>query len=341
MNILLSCVGRRSYLVNYFKESLKNKNGLVIGTNSEAFTSGMLACDKSFVVPHVNDKEYIPTLLKIAKDENVSMIVSLFDIDLPYLAKAKNIFKENNIEVVISSEKVIDISNDKLHTYNFLKNHGFNTPKTFICLDEVVDFIKNGDLEYPLYIKPRFGMGSIGVYKVDNIDELSFFYNYVKKQIKESYLSKLSSENLDEMVLIQESILGQEFGIDILNDLNGKYVMSVVKEKIAMRSGETDGSIVVKNQELYKLSKNLSEKLAHVGNLDIDVLYDGKNYYILEFNARFGGGFPFSYLAGADFPSLLIKMVKNEKIDLPNIEIGTKALKSILPVKSKITEVVN
>ena len=45
-------------------------------------------------------------------------------------------------------------------------------------------------------------------------------------------------------------------------------------------------------------------------------------------NARFDGGFPFSYSAGADFPGLLIKMVNNEKIDLPDIEIATKAPKA-------------
>lgn len=335
MNILLSCVGRRSYLVEYFKEAIKSNDGKVIGTNSEAFTSGMLACDKSYVVPHVNDAEYIPTLLKIAKDEDVSMVISLFDIDLPYLAKAKELFKKNGIEIIISSEEVIDISNDKLHTYYFLKNNEFNTPVTLTTLEEAIHLLNNNDLIYPLFVKPRFGMGSIGVYKADNINELTFFYIYVQKQIRESYLYKLSSENLDSMVLIQESILGKEFGIDILNDLEGNYVMSVAKEKLAMRSGETDISIVIENKQLSELSEKLSRKLGHIGNLDLDVLFDGNTYYILELNARFGGGFPFSYLAGADFPNMLIEMVKKNKITIPKIDIGTKCFKSISPMKAK------
>lgn len=335
MNILLSCVGRRSYLVDYFRKSLENTNGIVIGTNSEEFTSGMLACDKSFVVPHVNDKEYIPTLLKIAQDEKVSMVVSLFDIDLIYLAKAKEIFAKHGITVVVSSEEVIDIANDKWKTYSFLKENNIKTPLTFINIKKTITAIKENKLEYPLYIKPRFGMGSIGVYKADNEDEMLFFYNYVKKQIKHSYLIKLSSENLDDMVIIQENINGIEYGIDIFNDLEAKHIISVVKEKLAMRSGETDSSVVVDIPDLKNLSLNLSEKLLHIGNLDIDVIYDGKDYYILELNARFGGGFPFSYLAGADFPSILISMVKQEKYILPNIDIGTKCLKIILPIKEK------
>ncbi len=35
MNILLSSVGRKSYIVDYFKEALKHENGKVIGANSE------------------------------------------------------------------------------------------------------------------------------------------------------------------------------------------------------------------------------------------------------------------------------------------------------------------
>ncbi|MCK5535944.1 MAG: ATP-grasp domain-containing protein [Bacteroidales bacterium] len=335
MNILLSCVGRRSYLVDYFKKALIQEQGIVIGTNSVAFTAGMFACDKSFVVPEVTNKDYIPTLLDIAMRENVSMIVSLFDIDLLYLAKSKDMFSQHGITIVVSSEEVIDIANDKWKTYAFLKENNIKTPTTFICFKEALNALKRDKLKYPVYVKPRFGMGSIGVYKADDENELSFFYNYVKKQIKQSYLNKLSSENLDEVVLIQENIHGVEYGIDIFNNLEGQHLISVVKEKIAMRFGETDASIVVNVPDLSTLSLKISTILKHVGNLDIDVLFDGNDYYVLEMNARFGGGFPFSYLAGADFPKMLIKMLKNEKINIPNIKEGTRSLKSIVPIRLK------
>ena len=175
-------------------------------------------------------------------------------------------------------------------------------------------------------------MGSIVVYRADDEKEMRFFYNYVKKQILQSYLKKLSSTNLNEMILLQENISGKEYGIDIFNNLNGKYIVSVAKEKLAMRSGETNAAIVVDIHDLSDLSIKMSKLLRHVGNLDIDVLFDGTNYYVLEINARFGGGFPFSYLAEADFPTMLIQMIKNEQVDIHHIKIGTKSMKSILPI---------
>jgi len=336
MNILLSCVGRRSYMVKYFKEALDKEHGKIIGTNSESDTAGMNACDISYVVPPITDPSYIDTLLEIAVKENVSMIVSLFDIDLPYLAIAKPRFEEHGITVVISSPEVIEIANDKYKTYQYLKKLNIRTPKTYCYYDEALTAIDNKEIDYPLIIKPRWGMGSLSVYKADTEEELDFYYKHVQKQIKNSYLSKLSSSKVDETVLIQEFIDGKEYGIDIFNSLDGEFILSVEKEKLAMRSGETDGAIVVKNDTLSQLSKKISTQLKHIGNLDIDVLFDGKEYYVLEFNARFGGGFPFSYLAGANLPELLIKMVKKEEFYIPKIDIGVKSLKSIVPINKEI-----
>ncbi|HIP14811.1 MAG TPA: glucose-1-phosphate thymidylyltransferase [Sulfurimonas autotrophica] len=336
MNILLSCVGRRSYMVEYFKEALTNEHGKIIGTNSETGTTGMNACDVAYEVPPITDKNYIDVLLEIAIKEKVSMIVSLFDIDLPYLAQAKSRFEASGITVVVSSPEVIEIANDKYKTYQFLKNLNIKTPTTYCNYSEAIQAIEQKTLNYPLFVKPRWGMGSIGVFQADDKEELDFYYKHVQKQIKNSYLSKLSSSNLDESVLIQESIIGKEYGIDIFNNLEGEFVLSVEKEKLAMRSGETDGAIVIKDERLSALSREISQELKHVGNLDMDVLFDGEEFYVLELNARFGGGFPFSYLAGANLPELLIKMVQKEKFYIPKIEIGTKSLKSIVPIHKSI-----
>ena len=40
--------------------------------------------------------------------------------------------------------------------------------------------------------------------------------------------------------LLQKYIKGKEYGMDILNDLNGNYLHSFTREKLLMRNGETD-----------------------------------------------------------------------------------------------------
>ena len=334
MNVLLTCVGRRSYLVDYFKQAVQ-PHGCVIAANSEPLTSGMIAADKAYTVPRVDSVEYIPAVLDICRTKNVRMVVSLFDIDLPYLSKAREQFIEAGIELIVSDPWVIDVANDKWKTWEFLSEHGIASPNTFLSIDAVYSEIHSGTLAYPLIIKPRWGMGSLSVFRADNDEELAFFYRYAHRQIEKSYLNILSGDQLAESVVIQEFISGKEYGLDIFNDLSGRHLQTITKQKLAMRSGETDMAKVIVDTRLTTLGKQLANVLKHRGNIDVDVLedYEG-NLFVLELNARFGGGYPFSHLAGADFPAALVAMAEGKAPEIHDLNIGCIGLKSINIIKA-------
>lgn len=334
MNILLTSVGRRGYLVDYFKEAVQ-PNGQVIAANSEVLTSGMIAADKAYTVPRVDSAEYIPKILEICMTEDIRLVVSLFDIDLPYLAKARELFVEAGIHLVISDPWVIDVTNDKWKTAQLLKEHEISTPRTFLSINNVISELKNNLINFPFIIKPRWGMGSMSIFRADDADELNFFYSYARKQIEKSYLNILSSEEIDNSVVIQEFIEGSEYGLDVFNDLEGNYLQTIAKKKIAMRSGETDMAKVIADQRLTTLGESLAALFNHRGNIDVDVLEnrDG-DLFILEVNARFGGGYPFSHLAGANYPALLVAMAKGKEFHLNTVELGCIGLKSISLIRT-------
>lgn len=332
MNVLLTCVGRRSYMVDYFKQAVGN-NGVIIATNNDTNTTGMQAADKHFVVPQINDPKYIDSLLSICQSEDIKLVMSLFDIDLPYLAKARDRFLTIGVEVVVSDPWVVDMANDKWETFIFLTKNSIATPNTFLDLEKVKIALFTGELEFPLIIKPRWGTGSMSIFKAENIEELDFFYKFSKNEITKSYLDILNEGNLDESVVIQEFVSGQEYGLDIFNDLVGNFCCTFVKKKLDMRSGETDSAEVVENERLKALGQKLSKLLKHRGNLDVDILQgaDGK-FNVLEFNTRFGGGYPFSHLAGANFPKALVQMVRGVKPYFGDCKIGVVGYKNIVPV---------
>lgn len=335
MNILLTSVGRRSYLVKYFKCALGN-DGEVHVSNSDDKSPAFKYADKSIVTPLIYKDEYIPFLLEYCKQENIKLVISLFDIDLPILSKNKDKFKKIGVDIIVSDVHVIDKCNDKLATYKFLIENGFNTPKTYIDIDECMKDIREKKINYPLIIKPRFGMGSIGVFEAENKEELDVLYNKTMNSIKNSYLKfNCKEELLNDSVIIQEKIIGEEYGLDVINDLNGAYQNTIVKKKHAMRAGETDCAEIIDNIEMKKIGKLLSERLSHISNLDVDVFYNGREYYILEMNARFGGGYPFTHLSGVDLPSAIIKWVQNEDIseNLLTENVGVIGQKDIELIK--------
>jgi len=330
MNILLTSAGRRSYLVQYFKEVLVGK-GKVHASNSE-WSTALEVADKAVITPLIYDDKYISFLQDYAQTYDIGLIIPLFDIDLPVLAQAKQSFKELGIHVIVSDYKVTQICNDKWKTYQFLKHNNLSAPKSFIELEQAERVLQKGDIQFPLIIKPRWGMGSISIFKADNVEELKVFYKKVKREVKESYLKYESQIDPGYAVIIQEYLNGQEYGLDIINDLEKNYVTTIVKKKTAMRSGETDGAITEKNELLEETGEQIAKALGHIANLDTDCfIVDGKPY-ILEMNCRFGGGYPFSHLAGVNLPSALLKWIKDEggSKELRSYQTGIEGKKEIV-----------
>lgn len=108
---------------------------------------------------------------------------------------------------------------------------------------------------------------------------------------------------------------GQEYGMDVINDLNGNFASVSVKVKYAMRSGETDCAITVCNEDIADIGKRLSGFSKHPGNLDVDVFVVDEKPYVLEMNARFGGGYPFSHIAGVNLPKAIVQWLHQKEVD--------------------------
>jgi carbamoylphosphate synthase large subunit len=330
LNILLSSVGRRSYLVEYFQRAL-GQSGKVHVSNSDKHTPVFNITSNSVVTPKIYDESYIPFLLKYCMENHINAIVPLFDVDLPILSKNVKLFSDLEIRIIVSKRSVINICNDKWQTYKFLLKNNLSTPKTFVSLNEAKDNLDNGIINFPVIIKPRWGMGSISVFVACNKEELYVLYNKVKQDIKTSYLKYESSKNFEDAVLIQEKLGGDEYGLDVINNLDGVYMNTIVKRKLAMRAGETDSAIVVDNVILKNLGRQLSNHLGHISNLDVDVFLENGIAYVLEMNARFGGGYPFSHLAGVNLPLAIVEWLRDIKVneDILQETIGVKGHKNI------------
>ncbi len=332
LNILLTSAGRRTYLVHYFKDALKGK-GMVHASNS-IMTYTLTQADKYVITPGIYDDGYIDFLLDYCRQENISAIIPLFDIDLPVLASNQQRFDAEGVRLIVSPSRVTSICNDKWETYLFLKSLGCVQPHSFLSLDEAERALAEGTITFPLFLKPRWGMGSIGVYQAENADELRVFYQKVQRDIFKTYLRFEAREAEDSCVLIQEKIAGSEYGLDVLNDLSGNYVTTIAKKKIAMRAGETDVACIVDNAPFEAIGRLLSTRLSHTANLDVDCfLTDSGDIFILELNCRFGGQYPFSHCAGADFPRQIIAWLegKGNNSEYFTPRIGTQSVKELVP----------
>jgi len=305
VNVLLTCAGRRNYLIQYFKDALEGE-GRVFAVDADPKSPALQEADQALIVPKVDDPNYLEMIFKLCCENKIDLVISLNDLELPFLARAKNGFLKEGIHLVVPSPEVVDICFDKWKTVSFIETCGLDAPWSCLTLEDAFKGLGKNELRFPVVIKPRWGSASINIERANDEIELRLTYELIRSRLKYGLLSKISATDNERSVLIQEYLNGIEYGLDVVNDLEGKYVTTIVKRKLAMRAGETDKAVTEENSLLQEVGEKLGRKLGHVGNLDCDVFVTKKGVYVLEMNPRFGGGYPFSHVAGANLPACLI-----------------------------------
>jgi carbamoyl-phosphate synthase large subunit len=299
MRILLTSVGRRGYLVKYFKQALEN-NDEVWGADSSQYAPAFQYCDKAVLLPEVNDSKYVDKVIRLCKGSKIDIIIPLIDPELIVLAEHRQRFADENITVVVSPLKTIQISFDKYLTYQFGKDNGIAVPKTFIDIEHALQTVAKGELNWPLMVKPRKGSASQGITYCQNEKQMRFAFDNSPHPI------------------IQEYIKGDEYGYDLFCDSDFKPVSVFCKKKLLMRAGETDKAISTNDRQLIDFGLKVAQNLQFFGPADLDVIMDKDGPKLLEINPRFGGGYPCSHLAGAAFPAKLVAIRKGNKL-VPDI----------------------
>lgn len=315
-NILLSSAGRRTYLVEWFREALGGR-GLVHASNSDASATSLAAADCGVVAPLIYSDEYIPFMLDYCERERIGAIIPLFDVDVPVLAAHRAEFEAIGCFPVVAPEDFARACSDKLASAELLSAADVSRPGTYVGAQGFIDAVVAGEESFPAFIKPRWGMGSIGLAEAADEGELRVLCGIVERKVEDSYLRyESSADEPCRGVIVQPRIDAIEYGMDVYCDLSGNYRGCVVRRKVAMRAGETDiAEVVVADPRFEKLARSLAQFSRHPGCMDVDVFEVDGELMVLEMNARFGGGYPFSHAAGVDMPRALVLWLRGERCD--------------------------
>jgi carbamoyl-phosphate synthase large subunit len=297
MNILLINPGRRDYLIKYFLDLKKYFKINLYLIDSDKNIPAFQVSNKTlnFICPKASKlKSFSNFLKKFIIKNKINIVFPISEHEMMSLAITKNFYEEMGVKIVISNKHVIDICKNKIKTYNFLKKIELNYP-------EIIN-PKNYNKKIPIILKEIEGSGSKNQILITN---KNFNFTYKKKNF-----------------FLQKYLKSPEYGMDILNDLNGNFLHCSVKKKILMRAGDTDRAIVIDQSKYINFAKKISLNLRHVGNLDVDFLWHNQKPFILDLNPRFGGGYPFTHEYGYDYIKALILNFKRpeEKIKFKTFE---------------------
>ena len=291
MNVLITSVGTRNKVVQYFKREFEEL-GKVVATDMSDLAPAIYEADKFYLVPRITDPIYIDLLLDICKKENIDCLLALIDPELSLISENREKFIEIGVTPIISDYNTVELAFDKYEMYKYLSTNGYKCAKSYIDKNEFYKDLEKGNIDFPVFVKPYKGSASININKVNSREEINTLFD------------------LYDDLLIQEFLDGQEIGADVYIDpISNKVVSIFTKEKIKMRAGETDKAKSFKDDKLFGLITELVEKIGYKYMIDMDIFRIGNEYYISEINPRFGGGYPHAYEAGVNFPKLIINSI--------------------------------
>jgi carbamoyl-phosphate synthase large subunit len=291
--ILLTSIGKRVELINHLKTQAK-----IVGADCSDLNAARHFADKFYKVPRVDSEDYLNELIRICRNERVDYLIPLLENEFELLAKNRDAFSAVGTTLVLSDEKIVNICKDKRLTAEFFNKYDIPAPETY-------KFDKsNADTDLlsktPLVIKPACGMGSDGVYIVEDELDLKYALKHVEDPI------------------IQEKLSGREFTMDVLCDKNGEIIYLVTRERLEVRSGEVNKSKVTKVKSVVDISRKVMEALKQEGSIfgpfTLQCFLDENGEAkMLEINPRFGGGVPLSFEAGADYAGAFKDMLENKQ----------------------------
>jgi carbamoyl-phosphate synthase large subunit len=294
-NILILSAGRRVELVQSFQKAAKRlniKSNVVAGDCSETAPAIYFA-DRKAILPRINEENYIEEIINVCHRENIRLVIPTIDTDLLLLSEERErLESESGAVVLISSTEVVSICRDKINTQKFLEKNGFKIPQMYS--KEELD---SGELEFPLFIKPKSGSSSINTFKVNNIEELATYRSLIKEPI------------------VQDFMAGEEFTVDVFLDFDGNIITVVPRLRMATRSGEISKGKIIKDREIIDDIKRLVEVLKPIGHITVQLMKTDKGIEYIEINPRFGGGAPMSIQSGADSCENLYRLLMGENLE--------------------------
>lgn len=297
INILVTSAGGMT-AISVIKALKKQKKYSVkiVAVDMNPHSAGFYLSDCCYLIPPATQSQkYLKKILEICLKEKINLIIPTSDDELPFYAINKDKFSKIKCTIPISNINSINICNDKINTYNFLKMNKINTPKTW----RIKEFSStNKNIHYPLIIKPRYGKGSRNIFIAKNKKDVEFFQDYI-----------------DEEIIFQEFKKGKEYTIDVLADFHGNILSAVPRIRIATKAGVSFIGKTVKNKKLINFAVNIAKKIKLIGPANIQCIVSKNNIYGIEINPRFSGGLSLTVGAEINGPKIILDLLAGKKFN--------------------------
>ena len=265
-----------------------NKLFKLYGATSEPCHANFLFGECFDGVPYADDPEVIDALNEIIDYCNIDFVYPAHDSALVTLTANQS---RLHAKVVTSSPSTVMICRSKKLTYSLLRYQNY-CPKYWFSSEDVE--------EYPVFVKPAKGQGSVGAQRVNNKQELD----------------RILSDGTEYVIC--EYLPGKEYTVDCFTDKDGKlrYVGKRTRERI--RAGIAVRSRFVETDDLVN---SIADHLNHVFKFNGAWFFQIKENAkgepkLLEVAPRIAGTMGLSRNRGVNLPLLTLHNILGKNVEI-------------------------
>jgi len=226
---------------------------------------------------------FVPGLARLVADDAIDVVISTVDVELATLASRR----DELAPAVLAAPPAatLEVCLDKLALAEACAPTA-NVPRTVLAGPDALEV----DWIFPAFAKPRSGAGGRGIRMVPD-------------------RAALEALPLDEGLIVQDLLPGDEFSVDVIADAAGHVVAAVPRTRTRVDSGVAIAGRTVHDAELEETAAAVARAIGLVGVANVQLRRDrAGRAALLEVNPRFPGALPLTIAAGVDIPSLVVDL---------------------------------
>ena len=237
----------------------------IVGMDIYDDAYGQFLCDKFYIAERADSPNYLDFINKVVLEEGIDLIIPGIEQDMYRLHELGS---KVNTKVVLNNNLLIDLSKDKLKTFEYFKEKGLNVIPTLFEKDYDTYKAELGD---PFLLKPRTSYASKGIHKIYNEEEYNFY-------------NKHPENNIFQRIIGSES---EEYTIGVFGDGLGGYSDYIILKRKLAQTGATDKAVVIESDEpLMAYVNQICGITKPLGPTNIQLRKEDGKMYLLEINPR-------------------------------------------------------
>ncbi len=247
----------------------------------------------------LGNEEFYECGERLIRQNKYDLVVPLGDNAARYLSERKKELSAFS-KIAVNDWDTFQYAIDKLKTMHMCQSYGISAPKT-IEDNDPLGKVKEGDISFPVVVKPRSGVGSVGFQIIRSFEDLEQYW--------------VAYDNRNGPLLVQEYVEQgdcPQYRADLFRDRDGNFKLAMVGK--VTRWYPVDGgsgifAYTVHDEDIIDNCKRLLDAINWNGYANIDMVWDTKTNRakIIEINGRTGATIKLDYLAGANVSQLILE----------------------------------